>query len=46
MKYRRKAPIWVRKIGDVYLAAGPLGSGRCYSGEDAKVIELVLRYSK
>lgn len=38
--------IYVRKVGDSYSATGPLGSMRCYSGEAAKVIELVLRYSK
>lgn len=28
------------------LATGPMGSGRLYVGEAARVIELVLRYSK
>lgn len=38
--------IYVRKVGDCYFTTGPSGSMRCYSGEDAKVIELVLRYSR
>lgn len=39
--------IYVRAMPDgTYLAAGPMGSMRCYSGESARVMELVLRYSK
>lgn len=43
----RQVTIYVRAMPDgTYWATGPMGSMRCYSGEAARVIELVLRYSK
>jgi hypothetical protein len=43
----RRVTIYVRAMPDgTYWATGPMGSMRRYSGEAARVIELVLRYSK
>lgn len=35
---------WV--VGDAVFTEGTCGSLRCYMGEDAEVMRLVLRYSK
>ena len=43
----RRVTIYVRAMPDgSYWATGPMGSMRRYSGEAARAIELVLRYSK